>query len=333
MRGDQETPATRVIVTRSRSRSRGARPPVATTPVSQAPLSPRQARTARSTPASAMPEARRGWTKQPPLWTLAAVFLVMLGITTMAVKHATGGASDSSAGTDAPASSSGSLLPSTFDEVRASASHLRAAAEARPIAWSLAFFAAYTFKQTWCVPGSAVLNVLAGATFGAAWGMSLVTAGTAVGVALLYGLSSLYGDRLFLNWCGLRRRIQPLQTRVSQAAAASALPPFLLSLRVVTIFPQWLVNIAAPHVSIPFGTHAWTTPLGIAPYNFLGVRTGALLSTLSWQEALSPGVLASFGALAAVMAGLGVYMKRRFGGAAAVGGASTASVVSAKAEQ
>lgn len=90
------------------------------------------------------------------------------------------------------------------------------------------FAAAYLYKQTFAIPGSVFLNVLAGALFGVRYGLPLVCLLTACGASCCYLLSWLVGRHLVLHYLG--HRIKPLQERVSLSCAALTpilTPPYL----------------------------------------------------------------------------------------------------------
>jgi hypothetical protein len=101
-------------------------------------------------------------------------------------------------------------------------------------------------------------------------------------VGCLYLLSHEFFARFFVppGLCGLDKRVAPLRLRVQKARKQRMLPLWLLSVRVTPVFPQWLVNICAPHLGVPFWYVIATTPLGLLPYNAVGVRAGASLGSL-----------------------------------------------------
>lgn len=55
------------------------------------------------------------------------------------------------------------------------------------------FISAYLFKQTFAIPGSVFLNLLAGAIFGLIWGFILTCFLTALGATFCYSLAKFAG--------------------------------------------------------------------------------------------------------------------------------------------
>ena len=58
------------------------------------------------------------------------------------------------------------------------------------------------------------------------------------------------------------------------------LPYFLLFLRLFPCSPNWAINLCSGVLEVPIHTFWWTALIGLMPYNYICVQTGALLSTL-----------------------------------------------------
>jgi uncharacterized membrane protein YdjX (TVP38/TMEM64 family) len=55
---------------------------------------------------------------------------------------------------------------------------------------------------------------------------------------------------------------------------------YLLFLRLVPLFPFWLVNLAPAFLGIPLRTFVWTTFIGIIPGAFVFAQAGAGLGAI-----------------------------------------------------
>ena len=75
-------------------------------------------------------------------------------------------------------------FPSDMTQLRQVSQVLKGLTETMPAYALLLFSSAYVFKQTFAVPGSVFLNVLAGAVFGLPIGFALCCALTATGATL-----------------------------------------------------------------------------------------------------------------------------------------------------
>ncbi|XP_064092960.1 transmembrane protein 41A-like isoform X1 [Macrobrachium nipponense] len=112
----------------------------------------------------------------------------------------------------------------------------------------LLFSSAYIYKQTFAIPGSALLNLLGGALFGS-WplGFPLCCVLTAIGASNCFLLSRLVGKALVQK--KLASKIQWLQEKIHENENQLFL--FLISLRVFPMTPNWLLNVSAPYVNVP----------------------------------------------------------------------------------
>lgn len=193
------------------------------------------------------------------------------------------------------------LIPSSFEELQKEAHIIQEIASSHAFVYPLVFLVTYLFKQTWSTPGSALLNIFAGIAFGYK-GFLLVTLGTAAGVACAYTLSRTFGSQILYK-LNLEPRIAGLRTKVEQAKASKTLHFFLLALRVMPFCPQWLINLASPHLGIKLPLFVLTTVLGLSPYNFICVQAGATVSTIKLEagEIVTPKMLGVLVLIAAVM--------------------------------
>ncbi|NWH61324.1 TM41A protein, partial [Geococcyx californianus] len=139
------------------------------------------------------------------------------------------------------------------------------------------FCAAYLYKQSFAIPGSSVLNVLAGALFGPWAALALCSALTSVGATLCYLLSRAFGKQLVVHY--FPDRVALLQRKVEENR--SCLFFFLLFLRLFPMTPNWFLNLSAPILNIPVFQFFFSVLIGLTPYNFICVQTGAILSQLT----------------------------------------------------
>ncbi|KAH7487666.1 Transmembrane protein 41A-A [Phytophthora ramorum] len=141
----------------------------------------------------------------------------------------------------------------------------------------------YILKQTFAIPGSALLNVFAGAFLPLTLAFPLVCTLTACGASCCYLLSqSLASEEIVLS---LSERVLPgklhtLRLKIEDARERGQLPFLLLFLRVFPFTPNWFLNIASPWLQVPLKLFAPSVAFGLLPYNFVTVNAGAMLSTL-----------------------------------------------------
>ncbi|NXA41348.1 TM41A protein, partial [Eudromia elegans] len=198
-------------------------------------------------------------------------------------------------------------FPSDVQELREAAEALRRYEREHRGAALLLFCAAYLYKQSFAIPGSSLLvrpagggaggaggggrgaqpavspqNVLAGALFGPWVGLALCSALAAAGATLCYLLSGAFGKGLLEHY--FPRQVAALQGQVEENR--SCLFFFLLFLRLFPMTPNWFLNLSAPIVNIPVVQFFFSVLIGLTPYNFICVQTGAVLSQISSLDAI-----------------------------------------------
>ncbi|KAM7407566.1 hypothetical protein PAMA_003337 [Pampus argenteus] len=141
----------------------------------------------------------------------------------------------------------------------------------------LLFCSAYLYKQSFAIPGSSLLNILAGAIFGPFEGLLLVCVLTTVGSTMCYLLSQAFGKHYIVNL--FPEKVSMLQRKVKENQ--DCLFFFLLFLRFFPMTPNWFLNMSAPIVNIPITFFFCSVFIGLLPYNFICVQTGVVLSEVS----------------------------------------------------
>jgi uncharacterized membrane protein YdjX (TVP38/TMEM64 family) len=154
-----------------------------------------------------------------------------------------------------------------------------------------AFIAIYIIQTALSLPGAAVLSLAAGAIFGALIGTLYVNIGATVGATLAFLVARYLFHDVIQNKFGprLEKINKELETRGFN---------YLLFLRLVPLFPFFLINLGAGLTRIPLRTFFFGTMIGIIPGSFVFCNAGASLATItSLKEVASPRVLGSFALL------------------------------------
>ncbi|MCI0407508.1 MAG: TVP38/TMEM64 family protein [Acidobacteria bacterium] len=157
------------------------------------------------------------------------------------------------------------------------------------IAWGVAYATAIALS----IPGASVLSLATGFLFGRILGTLLVVLSATLGGTLVFlGARYLFAD-------AARRRLEknPTAARLIQGFHANAFH-YLLFLRLVPVFPFWLVNLVPAFTPISIRTYVLATALGIIPGSFVFVNLGRSLSHIErLDDLLSAEVLLSLGLL------------------------------------
>ncbi|XP_060837123.1 transmembrane protein 41A-like isoform X2 [Rhopalosiphum padi] len=147
------------------------------------------------------------------------------------------------------------------------------------------FSTVYIIKQAFCIPGSIILNLIAGSLFGSSLGLLLVSTLSSIGVTACYLLSKVCGVETFLmNY--FPGTLTSSKNTVGNLVQNNKhqLWYLLLVLRIIPITPNWLLNLLAPVFSIPLWTFTYTTFLGLMPYNYICCQSGETLSSIDSLE-------------------------------------------------
>ncbi|MBJ6727252.1 TVP38/TMEM64 family protein [Geomesophilobacter sediminis] len=155
----------------------------------------------------------------------------------------------------------------------------------------LVFVAIYVVQTALSLPGAAILSLSAGAIFGAALGTLYAVLAATVGATLAF-LASRY---LFRD--AIVGRFGAKLEGINRELAARG-GNYLLFLRLVPLFPFFLINLAAGLTPLPLRTFVLTTFVGIIPGGFVFCNAGASLASVqNVREVASGRVLLSFALL------------------------------------
>ena len=175
----------------------------------------------------------------------------------------------------------------SFDALRDNRQALQGFVARNYLAAALLYLATYAAAVACSIPGAAILTVAGGFLFGSLWGTLLVVVGATAGATLLYLVAkTALGD-------ALRARAGGVVDKLEAGFRENALS-YLLVLRLVPLFPFWLVNLAAAILDVPLATYVVGTFLGIIPGCYVFATVGAGLGSVFDQggEPSLAGVLA-----------------------------------------
>lgn len=126
----------------------------------------------------------------------------------------------------------------------------------------------YVVAVATSLPGGAVLTLLGGLLFG--WligGVVAVGAATAGAIIVFLAARTALGE-------SLRKRAGPRLSKLADGFRQDAFN-YLLFLRLVPVFPFWLVNLAPALLGVGLGTYALATAIGIVPGTFVFAVIGS----------------------------------------------------------
>ncbi len=181
----------------------------------------------------------------------------------------------------------------TLDAIKANRDALLVFAHEHFVAALAIAFLVYVGAVAFSLPGGLVLSLTMGFLFGRWLGTVLVVIAATLGATLVF-LAARY---LFAD--AARRRMGPLGARISAGFTENAFN-YLLFLRLVPLFPFFLVNLAPAFTSIRLRTYVLGTLIGIIPGTFVYVNLGQTLGSIdSLSELVSTETIAAFALLGA----------------------------------
>ena len=146
----------------------------------------------------------------------------------------------------------------------------------------------YAGQTAFSLPGAAILTLAGGFLFGTLLGTVYVNIAATSGATLAFlAARYLFRDSVE-NKFG--KKLGPIQKGFSENAFS-----YLLTLRLIPLFPFFLVNLASGLTRIPIKTYIIATSIGIIPGSFVFSNAGKQLGTISsLKDVASPGVLGAF---------------------------------------
>ncbi|MBI5484108.1 MAG: TVP38/TMEM64 family protein [Deltaproteobacteria bacterium] len=179
----------------------------------------------------------------------------------------------------------------TLEALKANHQALLSFKEAHTAGMVAGFMALYILQTALSLPGAAILSLAAGAIFGVVMGTVYAMIAATIGAVLAFLVTRyLLRDAVISRFGG---KLETLNRELEQRGFN-----YLLFLRLVPIFPFFLINLAAGLTRLPLRTFVLGTAIGIIPGGFVYVNAGASLATITSLSGIaSPRVLGSFALL------------------------------------
>ena len=167
-------------------------------------------------------------------------------------------------------------LPRSLADVRLLKDNLAVYASEHQANFVLGYCSIYIFMQTFMIPGTIFMSLLAGALFGVIKGGVLVVFTATAGASSCYFLSKLIG-RPLVCWLW-PERLRYFQSEI--AKRKDKLLNYMLFLRITPTLPNTFINMASPIVDIPFHIFFAATLIGLIPASYITVKAGRALGDL-----------------------------------------------------
>jgi uncharacterized membrane protein YdjX (TVP38/TMEM64 family) len=149
------------------------------------------------------------------------------------------------------------------------------------------FFAVYISATTISLPVAGVMVLVAGALFGVVLGSVVISFASTIGATLAFLLSRF----LFQDFVD---RHFPKAAEAINAGIVRDGPYYLFSIRLVPLFPYFVINLAMGLTHIRVWTFAWVTQLGLLPITVILANAGEQIALIeSPGDIMSPTLVGS----------------------------------------
>ena len=169
-----------------------------------------------------------------------------------------------------------------------------------PVVAVVLFAGVYAASTAFSLPGGAALTVTGGFLFGVWIGTAAAVIGASIGAIIVFlAARSAFADRL-------QARAGPTLRKMERGFRNNALS-YLLVLRLIPLFPFFVVNVVPALLGVSFGTYVVGTFIGIIPGTFVYASLGAGLGSIvdataepSLKMAFTPEVITALLGLALI---------------------------------
>lgn len=189
----------------------------------------------------------------------------------------------------------------TIEGLKSSLGQFQAWQAASPLMVGLIFFLLYVLVTALSLPGAAIMTLAAGALFGLGWGTLIVSFASSLGATGAFVVARYLLRDSIQEQFG--HRLSAINSGIAKDGAF-----YLFTLRLVPLFPFFVINLLMGLTTIRVRTFYWVSQIGMLAGTVVYVNAGTQLAQLtSVSGILSPGLLMSFALL-----GVFPWLARRF---------------------
>lgn len=159
----------------------------------------------------------------------------------------------------------------TLTFLKANLTSLQETVAREPVLSGLGYFFIYVLVTGLSVPGASVLTLAGGAIFGFAKGLTLASFGSVIGATVAFLMSR------YLLQETVQRRFGQQLVRVNAGVRRDG-KLYLFALRLVPVFPYFLINLVMGVTAIPIWTYFWVSQVAMLPGTAVFVNAGLQIS-------------------------------------------------------
>lgn len=158
------------------------------------------------------------------------------------------------------------------------------------LSWGV-FFSIYVFSTAFSIPGAVILTLAAGAFFGTWTGLLIVSFASTIGASLAFLMAR------FILRDGIQKRFASQFKSLNEGIAKEG-AFYLFGLRLIPLFPFWLINLSMGLTSMKLLQFFFVSQLGMLPGTFVYIKAGSALGEIeNLRDIATPEILLSFSLL------------------------------------
>lgn len=158
----------------------------------------------------------------------------------------------------------------------------------RPVMTALIFALIYILVTALSLPGAAVLTLISGALFGLLWGLVIASVASTVGATLAF----LIARSVLRDW--VQSKFSTHLSAINEGIKKDG-EFYLLTLRLVPVFPFFIINLVMALTPIKVTTFYWVSQVGMLAGTAVYVNAGTQLAQIdSPAGIISPQMILSF---------------------------------------
>ncbi|MBS1127423.1 MAG: associated Golgi protein [Nitrospirae bacterium] len=146
----------------------------------------------------------------------------------------------------------------------------------------------YILVTSLSLPGATIMTLAGGALFGLLRGTIIVSFASTIGATL----ACLVSRFILRDWVQGKfgERLKTVNDGIEREGSF-----YLFTLRLIPVFPFWLINLVLGLTKMPLRTFYWVSQFGMLPGTIVYVNAGKELGKIdSLSGILSPGLILSF---------------------------------------
>jgi uncharacterized membrane protein YdjX (TVP38/TMEM64 family) len=181
-----------------------------------------------------------------------------------------------------------------LESLKANKERLFSLYENNQVLFLIGFFLVYVVSTAVSIPGATILTLTGGFLFGRYLGTGVVAVAACIGATLAMVIArTILGD-------SLQKKYQKQLATMNQGIERDG-GLYLLSLRLIPVFPFFLINLLMGLTTMSVGKFYLYSQIGMLPGTFIYVNAGTALSNIeNLSDILSVEIFASFALLGIV---------------------------------